>query len=145
MHHQQKWTCKDRQDAVFRSLDGCLPHLSALSVSYHVQCMEISWRSSLMAEMAVAIGLGYDRGLVGHLTAGSSILVLEAQSKSRLWRQLGECYVDGGSYKKEGYLLHVAGGLIFEVCCAYSKIGPLPNLGHVYCWKRGTYFREGTV
>ena len=38
-------------------------------------------------------------------------------------------------------------GLIFEASCAYSKISPLPDLGHVYCRKRGggAYFRDNTV
>ena len=38
------------------------------------------------------------------------------------------------------------GGLIIEVLCAYSKISPLPSLGHAPAEKGGgAYFREGTV
>ena len=39
-------------------------------------------------------------------------------------------------------------GLIFEVSCAYSKISPLPSLGHMSTAEKkggGAYFREDTV
>ena len=47
----------------------CPPHLSALSVTYHGQSIEISSKNLLMAAMALAIGLGYDHGLVGCMMA----------------------------------------------------------------------------
>ena len=38
------------------------------------------------------------------------------------------------------------GGGLYSRESAYSKISPLPSLGHVYCKKRGgAYFREDTV
>ena len=53
----------------------CLPHLSALSVTYHGQSIEISSNSPLMVAIALAISRGHDHGSVGRVTQRSIIHV----------------------------------------------------------------------
>ena len=44
---------------------------------------------------------------------------------------LSKCYI---GREKASYIVRLSArvGLIFESHCAYSKIGPLPSLGHTY-------------
>ena len=50
------------KDAVFVVWMVCFPHLSALSVIYHGQSIEINSKRPFMVVVALAIGLGYDHG-----------------------------------------------------------------------------------
>ena len=44
---------------------------------------------------------------------------------------------------RDHFHFHRGGGGLYSRESAYSKISPLPSLGHVYCWKSGGLFSGG--